>query len=113
MIYANVIRNRGEDKATYQDYREAMAVFARAQMLRGAVNENYAVLYQEFIRELEDKGRRGDGEAALYRTASTAMTRRSRRVIVCHSGLKEEQAVPCVDGVAYAGYVYQGCQDYF
>ncbi len=102
MIYANVIRNRGEDKATYQDYREAMAVFARAQMLRGAVNENYAVLYQEFIRELEDKA---EGEAMtklLFMNRIYCDDPKVRKVIVCHSGLKEEQAVPCVDGVAYA-----------
>ena len=63
MIYANAM-GQG-DKATYQDYREVMAVFARAQMLRGAVNENYAVLYQTNWNWKIKRGR-GDGGAALY-----------------------------------------------
>ena len=101
MVYANVICNKNEDKATYQSYREAMEAFAREQLKKGAINENYAVIYQEFIRELKD---REEGEAMaklLFVNRLYCDDPKVRRVIVCHGALEQEQAVPCMEGVAY------------
>lgn len=113
MVYANVICNKNEDKATYQSYREAMETFAREQLQKGVINENYAVIYQEFIRELKDQA---EGEAMaklLFVNRLYCDDPKVRRVIVCHGALEQEQAVPCVEGVAYVSIYTRDAQILF
>ena len=51
MLYAYIVRRKTKDRKTYDTYRETMERFARQQLLEGHINQNLAVLYEEFINE--------------------------------------------------------------
>ena len=48
-IYASIINNKEKQPQTYHDYRDHMKIFAMRKANEGKMNENYAVLYQEFL----------------------------------------------------------------
>ena len=47
-VYSNVIRNKELDKETYNAYRSNMEKFACEKIKEGRINEDFAVVYQEF-----------------------------------------------------------------
>ena len=67
----------------------------------GQIDENYAVLYQEFL--LEPMGREDAEKIAekLFTSRLYCDDPKVREVIVCHSQLAEQEIYPCVKGVAY------------
>jgi hypothetical protein len=109
-VYANVIRNKALDKTTYQSYRTAMEAFARAKLLEGRINEDFAVLYQEFCMNIQGL----DGQEALAKVLFTHRVYvddpKVRKIVVCHSALREEQSYPCNEGTAYISlYTEDAC----
>ena len=100
-LYACIITQKEKDPKTYESYRDNMKDFALRKLQEGRMNENYAVVYQEFMREPE-----GSEEAQII--ASRMFTYRLytddpkvRSVIVRHRQLKQEEIYPCVHGIAY------------
>lgn len=100
-LYACIIAQKEKDPKTYESYRDNMKDFALRKLQEGRMNENYAVVYQEFMREPE-----GSEEAQII--ASRMFTYRLytddpkvRSVIVRHRQLKQEEIYPCVHGIAY------------
>ena len=51
-VYANVIRNKEVDKATYQSYKKAMEQFALESLEQGKISQDYAAIYQECIEKI-------------------------------------------------------------
>lgn len=100
-VYANVIRNKEVDRNTYQSYREAMEHFARKKLLEHKINEDYAVIYQEFIHEIKDREMAEAMSQILFSYRLYCDDKKVRNVIVCHGALEKETSYPCVDGVAY------------
>lgn len=100
-IYANVIRNRERDKTTYISYRKAMEVFAGEQLKAGRINDDYAVIYQEFIREVDQEILARNLLRVLFVRKVIVSDRNIRNVIVCHNALREEQVYPVADQCAY------------
>lgn len=100
-IYANVIRNKEMDRNTYKSYCEAMKKFAKEKLLQGRINEDYAVIYQEFIREIDGREMAEAMATILFTHRLYCDDKKVRGVIVCHGPLKKEEYYPCVDGVAY------------
>lgn len=100
-IYANVIRNKQLDKHTYQSYQEAMAKFAKEKILQGKINEDFAVVYQEFIKEIRSQEMAEAVAQVLFTHRIYCEDKKIRSVVVCHGPLEEEAVYPCVDGVAY------------
>lgn len=100
-IYANVIRNKETDKVTYASYRKAMEAFALQQLKKGRMNSDYAALYQEMIRKVEDKETaRALGEV-LFTYRLEVENRSIRSVVVCHGALEREAVYPVTDQCAY------------
>ena len=54
-IYSNIIRHKDTDKETYQAYKQNMEVFACDKIKEGRMNEDFAVVYQEFCVNSEDE----------------------------------------------------------
>ena len=52
-LYACIIAQKEKDPKTYESYRDNMKDFALRKLQEGRMNENYAVVYQEFMREPE------------------------------------------------------------
>lgn len=100
-VYASVIASKDTDPHTYENYKESMERFAYRKLCDGQLDENYAILYQEF---LFDPLSREEGE----RLAPKLFTHRLycdddkvRQVVVRHEQLQEEEIYPCSQGVAY------------
>ena len=100
-VYANVIRNKEVDRNTYQSYRESMARFAVEKLLQHKINEDYAVIYQEFIRDIKCREIADAMGEILFTHRLYFDDRKVRNVVVCHGALEKEVCYPCVDGVAY------------
>ena len=52
-LYASVIRHKEQDRTSYLNYGKAMTKFAMDSLKKGRMNEDYAVLYQEFLSRPE------------------------------------------------------------
>ncbi len=101
MVYANVIRNKEIDKATYHSYSKAMDRFALESLRAGKINEDYATIYQECLDKLEsvEVGEQLADVMFTYRVFCDDT--KIRNVIVCHKQLQQEKVYPCKDGIAY------------
>lgn len=100
-VYANVIRNKLVDKNTYLSYQEAMAKFAKEKLLQRKINEDFAVVYQEFIKEIRSQEMAEAMAELLFTHRIYCEDKKVRNIIVCHGPLEKEEFYPCIDGVAY------------
>lgn len=100
-VYASVIAYKEQDPRTYENYADVMERFAYRKIRDGEIDENYAVIYQEFL--FDPTGQK-DGERIapkLFTYRLYCDDRRIEKVIVCHSRLKREEVYACDHGVAY------------
>ncbi len=99
-VYAKVVRRKEQDPKTYQLYEKVMSLFAWESLKKGKINEDFAVLYQEFIREIREK-QQGEALAKVMFTHRLySDDPKVRNVVVRYRGLKEEYIYPCRDGIA-------------
>lgn len=100
-VYACVIAYKEKDPKTYENYKDSMERFACRKIREGKLDENYALLYQEF---LFDPVSREEGEilaSKLFTSRLYCDDDKVRKVIVRHSQLAEEEVYSCSRGVAY------------
>lgn len=100
-IYASIVGNRGRQPQTYADYRDHMKIFAMRKAKEGRMNENYAVLYQEFLSNPKTEGQAKLLAQKLFTHRLYCDDKKIRYVIVRHEQLREEEIYPCIQGVAY------------
>ena len=50
-VYASVVTYKDRDPQTYDSYKDTMKRFAKRKAEEGQIDENYAMLYQEFLLE--------------------------------------------------------------
>ena len=65
-VYSNVIRNKDIDPDTYQAYRKKMEEFACEKIKEGRMNEDFAVVYQEFCVGSQDENVRAALAKVLF-----------------------------------------------
>lgn len=100
-VYANVIRNKEQDKTTWQSYRKAMEEFARTEVQKGRINRDYAEIYREFLPMPQDSVSAKALTGVLFTHRICCENSLIRRVIVCHPALRQEMAYPVSDGTSY------------
>lgn len=100
-IYAGVIANKEKESQTYESYRENMREFAAQKIREGRINENYAVLYQEFLSEPHTGEEARLLAGRMFTNRIYCDDKKIRSVIVRHSQLEREEVYPLVQGVAY------------
>jgi hypothetical protein len=100
-VYANVVHHKAEDPDTFENYRKVMKEFALQKLSEGKINEDYAVLYQEFAAESADHKMTEALGKMLFTYRLYCDDKKVRYVVVRHSQMKDEEIYPCVDGVAY------------
>lgn len=100
-IYASIVGNRGRQPQAYADYRDHMKIFAMRKAKEGRMNENYAVLYQEFLSNPKTEGQAKLLVQKLFTHRLYCDDKKIRYVIVRHEQLREEEIYPCIQGVAY------------
>lgn len=100
-VYANVIRNREQDRTTFLNYRKAMEQFAEASWKAGRISEDYAVIYQECLSELKSREQAQQAMQIIFTQRIYCDDPNIRSVIVRHEELMEEEQYTVNDGVAY------------
>ena len=100
-IYSCIIANKEKEPAAYERYMQSMQQFAKEKLAEGKMNENYAVLYQEFLMDPKTSAA---GEAISQKMFTDRLyfdDKKIRYVIVRHSQMELEEIYTCVQGVAY------------
>ncbi|MDO5702322.1 MAG: DUF5717 family protein, partial [Lachnospiraceae bacterium] len=100
-VYANVIRNRENDPDTFDELIDDAREFAAESLEKGRIGTDYAVLYQEFMRDLPEGQSLDTLTEAVFSERIVVDDSDVRSVVVIHDGLKEESVVPVVRGRAY------------
>ena len=100
-VYANIIRNKESDKEVYAKYVDIIKSFAEKSLREHKMNEDYAIIYQEHLTNIEDKETAKLAAQTIFAHRLYCGDDNIRNVIVCHGPLKEEQRYPCINNVAY------------
>jgi len=101
-LYVNIIAHKEEQPQIYEKYMMTIKQFAIDEILKGHIDENLAVIYDEML----DKGILTQELAApladiLYTHRLFSMNRMAACVIVVQKHINGEQRVPLVGGSAY------------
>ena len=100
-VYANVVRHKEEDLEVYKNYKQTIYNFAIRKLKEGAMNEDYAVLYQELVASSNEKEVLKALSEVVFANRLYCDDPKIRNVIVCYAQMTEEEIYPCIKGVAY------------
>ena len=101
LLYASIVKHREEDMTGYLNYARQIRSFAVDGIRRGKIDENYAVIYGQFLSRPETKETAELLSRVLFTQKLTCSDRRIRRVVVCHQAMREEEYYPVTDGTAW------------
>lgn len=101
-LYVNIIAHKEEQPSIYGKYSETMKQFAIDEILKGHMDDNLAVIYEEML----DKGILTQELAApladiLYTHKFYCMNKMAAYVVIIQKHMKEEQRVPIIGEAAY------------
>ncbi len=101
-LYANVIFNKSEHMKIYHEYAPTMEDFMESMIMKGKVNDDLTVIYDEFL-EPESVSSLFAGKLIniIFRRKLVCYNKNIRAVIVSHGELSSVQHVPLDDGEAY------------
>ena len=102
LLFANIVWNRSFDPETYEEYVPVMQAFAEESLLRENMNEDFAILYSEFIRSLPSQELAEAMSSVMFRHVIYCDDPRVREVVVTHAALRKEEVYPLYHGRAYA-----------
>ena len=100
-LYACIIAQKERDPETYESYRESMRDFALRKLREGRMNENYAAVYQEFMREPGNSEEAQVIASRMFTCRLYTDDTKVRSVVVRHRQMKQEEIYPCIHGIAY------------
>lgn len=101
LLYASIVRHREADMAGYMQYARQIRAFAVDAIRKGRIDENYAVIYEQFLSKPETEETADLLARVLFTHRLTCRDRSIRQVVVCHQSLQEEAYYPLTDGVAW------------
>ncbi len=101
-LYANVIFNKTNHMKIYHEYAPTMEDFMENMIVKGKVNDDLTVIYDEFL-EPENVSSMYAGKLIniIFRRKIVCTNKKVRAVIVSHEELQNIQKVPLVNGEAY------------
>ncbi len=101
-LYANVIFNKSEHMKIYHEYAQTMEDFMENMIIKGKVNDDLTVIYDEFL-EPENVSSIYAGKLIniIFRRKIVCNNKNVVAVIVSHEELKDVQRVPLHNGEAY------------
>lgn len=101
-LYANVIYNKSAHMKIYHEYAPTMEDFMENMIIKGKVNDDLTVIYDEFL-EPESVSSMFAGKLVniIFRRKLVCYNKGVRAVIVTHEELQKVQRVPLVNGEAY------------
>ncbi|MCR4846772.1 MAG: DUF5717 family protein [Eubacterium sp.] len=101
-LYANVIFNKSEHMKIYHEYAPTMEDFMENMIVKGKVNDDLTVIYDEFL-EPENVSSMYAGKLIniIFRRKIVCNNKKVAAVIVNHEELQAVQRIPLVNGEAY------------
>ncbi len=101
-LYANVIYNKADNMKIYHEYAPSMEDFMENMIIKGEVNDDLTVIYDEFL-EPESVSSMFAGKLIniIFKRKLVCFNKNVRAVIINHEELSNEQRVPLVNGEAY------------
>ncbi len=113
-LYANVIFNKAEHMKIYHEYAPTMEDFMENMIIKGKVNDDLTVIYDEFL-EPESVSSLFAGKLIniIFRRKIVCLNKNVRAVIVTHEELRNEERVPLVNGEAYVEILSDGASIIF
>ena len=101
-LYANVIFNKSEHMKIYHEYAPTMEDFMENMIVKGKVNDDLTVIYDEFL-EPENVSSMYAGKLIniIFRRKIVCNNKNVVAVIVSHEELQNVQRIPLVNGEAY------------
>ncbi len=100
-LYAGIVGRKEQEPEIYRSCRENIRAFAGKGLEQGRLDENYAVLYQEFFSEPEDMEEARAITDKLFTFRVYCDNSHIHQVIVRHSQMEQEEVYPCRRGIAY------------
>ena len=101
VVYANIIRNKEEDPETYAAYAKKAEAFTREALLARKISRDYAVLYAEFLHEIDTREEAEALSELVFTERLYTDDPEIRTAVVVHGELKEEERYPVVRGEAH------------
>ena len=113
-LYANVIFNKAEHMKIYHEYAPTMEDFMENMIIKGKVNDDLTVIYDEFL-EPESVSSLFAGKLIniIFRRKIVCLNKNVRAVIVTHEELRNEERVPLENGEAYVEILSDGASIIF
>ena len=101
-LYANVIFNKSEHMKIYHEYAPTMEDFMEKMIVKGRVNDDLTVIYDEFL-EPDNVSSMYAGKLIniIFRRKIVCSNKKVRAVVISHEELQDIQRVPLVNGEAY------------
>lgn len=101
-LYRNIVQFMPTDSSLYQQFERDIEQFTMAQLMKGRVDRRLVVLYQHMIYPEIIDTKAAKIIPSILRTYRIRIENPNiRYVIVCYEELKDEDAYPVKDGVAY------------
>ncbi|MBR3306440.1 MAG: hypothetical protein IKI75_04185 [Lachnospiraceae bacterium] len=102
LLYANVIRHRGEYSELYEQYLQAATEFAAGQIVSGRIDDNLAYIYKKLLSGRKQEQEITDAYTDMLFVEKVSITSGSfANVVLVYDNLKDEERYPIVDGTAY------------
>lgn len=101
-LYANLIFNKEKYGAFYDGYIQGIQEFMAQQIEKGAMNDNLAVIYSEFLRpDIVTQEVSCELSNIIFKRKLVCKNRRIKTVSVYHVEIDKEERFPIIDNVAY------------
>lgn len=101
-LYANIIKNKENDRTTYQNYERAIYEYALQKLANKSINKHLAVIYDDVFHriEIDEMIAKNLPDVAFYYQVE-CFNPNIKSVAVVHKELKEETVVPFIEGKAF------------
>ncbi|MDD6069300.1 MAG: DUF5717 family protein [Clostridiales bacterium] len=101
-LYANVVMNRRQYLAQYEEYLPNMEAFMEDQIVKGAISDDLCVLYSELLKPQTVRANvAGSLSKVIFKRKLTVANENIVAVVVSHRELAGEAVYPVVNHVAY------------
>ncbi len=101
-LYANVIYNKEQHMSVYHDYIPSIENFMEKMIVKGIVNDDLTVIYDEFLDPENVKPEFASKLInIIFKRKFVCDNRNIEYIIVAHEELEKEEKIPVVNGEAY------------
>ena len=110
LLYRNVIEHKNKIGNIYALYEKQMELFAIDGVLNGKIDENYSVIYKEFLKpSIIDSDLAEKLPAIINTYMVTCKNPYIKELMVYHKELKEGESVPVIGNKAYVTMYTEDC----